>query len=141
MPYATQLLMTNRFGSAEVIAITDRAGTGAINTAVLTDALDQASVEIDGYLAGRYTLPLPSVPRLLEGICCDIARYRLSGAEAQETDAIRNRYRDAIKMLEALRDGKMSIGLDGLNQPVQSGGAVLINAPGRTFSADTLGDY
>ncbi|MCR6494794.1 DUF1320 family protein [Thermomonas sp. S9] len=39
--------------------------------------LDDAQAEIDGYIASRYKLPLPTVPAALARIACDVARYRL----------------------------------------------------------------
>lgn len=143
MSYAVQADMVLRFGDREIIAATDRNNLGFIDATVLAGAIDEAAVEIDGYLSGRWALPLPSVPRLLTGVCCDIARYRLCGAEVQETDAIRNRYKDAVKMLEAMRDGKLSVGLDTTNSNVATGATVKINNGARKFSAvtDTLADY
>ena len=141
MTYAAQQDMIDRFGNAEVVALSDRNQDGLIDAAVVTRAIADAGVEIDGYLAGRYALPLPLVPSLLNGVCCDIARYRLCGADVQETDAIRNRYKDAVKMLEAMRDGKLTLGLDPANNNVGTGNTVLINNGVRTFDADSLGDY
>lgn len=141
MSYAVQSDLVLRFGDREIIAATDRGNLGFIDAAVLSAAIDEAGVEIDGYLSGRYPLPLPSVPRLLTGICCDIARYRLSGADVQETEAIRNRYKDAVKMLVAIRDGKLSLGLDASNQPPATGDTVKINNGVRKINADSLADY
>ncbi len=72
--YATVELMTDRLGRREVIALSDRERTGEPNPVVLADALDEASAEIDTYLAGRYALPLDPIPKMLAGVCCDIAR-------------------------------------------------------------------
>jgi len=141
MPYATQSDMTTLFGEREVIQITDRALLGVIDTAVLADALELASDEIDGYIGGRYALPLSSSPRLLSRVCCDIARYRLLGADAQETEPARNRYRDAIRLLEQVRDGKMTLGLDPAQQPVGTGPTIKINNGRRMFGPGSLDDY
>lgn len=141
MPYATQADMSARFGDREVIALTDRAQLGVVDATVLAGAIEQAGVEIDGYLGGRYVLPLASVPRLLVGICCDIARYRLCGADVQETEPARNRYKDAVRLLENLRDGKLTLGLDPASQPVGTEATVRINNGRRVFGASTLADY
>ena len=141
MAYATQSDMTLRFGSREIIAATDRANAGTVDATVLSGAIDEAGVEIDGYLSARYNLPLPSVPRLLTGICCDIARYRLCGADVQETDAIRNRYKDSVKMLESIRDGKLSLGLDATSSVPATSDTVKINNGRRQFDQDSLADY
>lgn len=139
--YAKQVDMVSVLGEREVIMLTDRRLLGKIDTIVLEDALSLASDEIDAYLDGRYALPLPSVPRLLTRLCCDIARYRLSGGDAQETEPARNRYRDAIKMLESIKRGDLTLGLDPAQQEVPTRSAVQINNGIRTFSRATLADY
>lgn len=139
--YATQSDMVLLFGEKEVRQITDRLLTGAIDTPVLTDALQLASDEIDAYIGSRYPLPLASTPRLLMRVCCDVARYRLLGSDVQETEAARNRYRDAIRTLEQVRDGHMSLGLDMAQQPVGTSDTVGIINGRRVFDADSLSDY
>jgi phage gp36-like protein len=110
MPYATQSDMISEFGEREVIALTDRDNTGLLDAALLDDRLEKASGEIDSYLVGRYSIPLSAVSPLITTYCCDIARYRLSGAQVAEVEAVRNRYKDAIRFLEAVRDGKIDLG-------------------------------
>ena len=141
MTYATQADMEAHLGIKEVIALTDRDFQGVVDAAVLSPALDLASDEIDGYLGGRYTLPLPKIPRLLTRLCCDIARYRLCGSETQETDPVRTRYKDAVSSLKDIRDGKMTLGLDPAQQPVATSSTVQIVNGNRTFSQSALDDY
>ena len=67
MPYATQADMIERFGEREVIALADRDMNGVIDAAVVSSAIALAGHEIEGYLSGRFTLPLSTVPPLLIG--------------------------------------------------------------------------
>lgn len=135
MAYATQTDMVARFGEREVIMLTDRARLGVIDAAVLTYALDQADAEIDPYLAGHYQLPLPTVPRLLVGFACDIARYRLSAGATNDTEEVRNRYLEAVKFLQKIASREVSLGLDTLNKPVAQGVTVkMLTASSRVFS-------
>lgn len=110
MPYATQADMVAEFGEREVIALTDRDNLGYVDEALLTDRLAKASAEIDTYLVGRYSVPLSVVSPLIVTYTCDIARYRLSGAGVTEVDTVRNRYKDALRFLESVRDGKIDLG-------------------------------
>jgi phage gp36-like protein len=139
--YASREDMEARFGEREVIALTDRQGSGAVNEAVLSEALEAADDEINGYLRGRYGLPLPTVPRLITRLACDIARYRLCGAEVTETEPVRNRYKDAVKLLESIAAGKISLGLDESGSVAPEPSGVGISTGPRTFTDETLGDY
>lgn len=91
MSYATQQDMVTRFGLREVVTLTDRNATGAIDVTVLAGGLSAADNEINVYLAGRYDLPLATTPTIVRDFACDIARYRLCSAEVTETKEIRER--------------------------------------------------
>lgn len=128
--YATYADMIARFGERELIQLTDRASAGVPDQVLAEGALDEASAEIDGFIGTRYDVPLPSVPRILVGYCCDIARYRLCGAEVQTTEAIRDRYHDARRFLELVAAGK--VGLGGM-----PGGAGVAPASGDSVKIDS----
>lgn len=145
MPYATPAQMVERFSERECIALSDRTGAGVVDLAQLSaGGLVPASEEIDIHLGRRYALPLAqggvplvSPPAMLVGICCDIARYRLTGTEVQETDPIRRRYNDAVKALQLLADGKAvfaeSPDLVGGSNPNAAGASVKSNSRSRQF--------
>lgn len=152
MAYATTAQMIERFTEREVLALTDRANTGEIDETRLGAAIEAAGSEIDAHLGRRYTLPLTAAgvvlttpPLMLTGLCCDIARYRLSGTEVQETDAIRNRYKDAINVLKMLGNGEMVFAeapdLLPATSPNAGGGTVATNERCRLFGRETLGSY
>ena len=131
--------MIDRFGEQELIELTDRANTGAINATVLTQALIDADAEINAYLASRYTLPLASVPPTLAKCAAEIARYQLYDTRASEQ--VKARYDDAIKFFKLLASGSVSLGLDPVNQPVADVGSVQVKAGTRVFNATNLSDY
>ncbi len=141
MSYATQNDMIERFGEREVRILTDRDNQGLIDATVLSYALAQADAEIDGYLQGRFALPLASVPVLLVGIACDVARYRLAGTDIRETDPIRTRYKDAIKLLASISKGELQLGLAANGQPAPEAGSVRVVEGARVFTPGTLSDY
>lgn len=141
MTYATKQNMIARFGEDEVIALTDRSNVGAVDDAVLDGALVDADNEIDPYLVSRYSLPLANVPKILSGFACDIARYRLSGAGVTETEEVRNRYKDAIKFLDAVASNKISLGLDAIGVAPAAPSSVQVSAPARVFNSDSLDGF
>jgi phage gp36-like protein len=76
-------------------------------------ALVDASDVMNGYLRGRYTLPLLAVSGDFKRYCLAIAVYDLLSARGYNPEAgadgnIRDRYLDAIKWLEGVRDGKIN---------------------------------
>jgi len=136
MSYAVKQDMIYRYGDREVIALTDRTDTGAINDAVLDGALAAADDEMNPYLAGKVRLPLAAVPKVLKHFACDIARYRLCGGQVVETEEIRNRYKDAIRFLENVASGKISLGLDANNAPAPAQNTVQFRPGTRVFSRE-----
>lgn len=141
MSYATLADLTAQFGDHEVIALTDRNRDGIPDQPLADSALQRASDTMDAYLAARYVLPLAVVPHQLVDVCCDIARYKLCGAEVTETEAVRLRYKDALKTLELIRDGKIDIGLTVAGQPVEDIASVHVVGGGRLFDRNSLSDY
>lgn len=136
--YATADDFVLRIGEQQAIELTDRDRTGEINQQVLAVALTDSSSQIDGYLLGRYPLPLVTVPDNLVRICCDIARYRLvSMSEVTTTDEIIERYKLSLKELEQIASGKISLGIATTdNTTDDSVGVVFSNSNNRIFSRD-----
>lgn len=112
MPYADQQYLDSYFGSAEVLIAADRDGDGTADTAVIRNALDSATEEIDSYVGVKYTLPLSAtIPTgVLKRLCADIAMYRMSVNSHSSTDDKRKRYEDAIAWLKKLATGHATLG-------------------------------
>lgn len=139
MTYATQADMISRFDDKEIEQLTDRANVGVINTSVLAMKLADADAEINGYLQGRYALPLTTVPDVLKRLACDIARYHLY--DNRVTDAVRERYKDAIAYLKLVATGTVQLGLDASNQILPVSSAPQTDAPPRLFTHETMKDF
>lgn len=137
--YASREDMVLAFGELECVSLTDRDFTGQIDDAVMTAKLTQASAEIDGYLAGRYPLPWTDTPRVLTGRCCDIARYLMCGAGTQMTEEVRLRYEDAVRYLERVADGRITLGRSPGGEVVRSGTGARFVSNGRAFGRDETG--
>ena len=65
MSYAVKFDLDTRFGIEEILQLSDRDNSGVTDSGVIDAALSDAQVEIDGYLAVRYALPLSSIPLLV----------------------------------------------------------------------------
>ncbi len=128
--------MQQRFGERDLIYLSEREDgpTDVINTAVIEQAINDASDVINGYLAGRYELPLVTVPNLLEQFCCDIARYKLGTNDVPEH--VETRYKDAIKFLMSVAKGELSIGVDALGQDAKVQDTATIQSAGSVFARE-----
>ena len=128
------------FAPADV-AIADEA------LAVITAALVAADGLIDGYLVMRkptpYVVPLSPVPGIVATWARWIGRYLLHKdrvSTEERTDPVVRDYKEAIKFLELLRDGKFALGADD-PLPAPSAGAPQSCGADRQFTMDTLGDF
>ena len=105
--YCTADDLIERFGESELLQLSDEQNTGTLNTAVIDQAITDASNEIDSYLIGSYELPLTTVPEFVKGYACDMARYRLWDDGALEQVTIR--YRTAIKYWRDISTGVLRL--------------------------------
>lgn len=133
--YATEEDLIKRFGN-EVENLKAMLPEGAI-----AEALQDATEEIDSYVAVKYSLPLPSIPSTLQRIACNIARYRLYFQ--QPTDEVENRYKAEIDYLKRIADGKAVLNI--LNQENEVTEEKPKNSPatmpiGTTYRGGVFGD-
>lgn len=142
MPYATQADLEARYGVDELVKLTDRAEppAGVADGETVARALADASNLIDGYLAGRYTLPLSAVPALVATWCAQIARYLLHVHGAPER--VEADYRDAIAQLRDVAAGKLTLQAAGIEPAgADPAGGVRSHAAPRVFDRDILRGY
>jgi len=150
--YATANDLIARYPNRDLVQISNEDPTQTtVNTTVLSQALSDASAEIDGYIASRFALPLSDPPAVLSRLACDIAMYRLQSLRPLHdlTDA-RKRYDDAIELLMRVARGEVTLGLaaDNIEAP-QAAGAVVTQAggdnsgvlPARVFDRGSLKGY
>lgn len=144
MTYATQQDLATRFGTTELVQLTDRANRPAsvIDAEVVARALADADALIDGYLAARpYQLPLASVPPALVRVAADIARFFLHGKAAEKDGAVARAHADAITWLKDVAKGVVVLDVAGAVVPQAGGGTVRVSAPARVFTRDSLRDF
>ena len=122
MSYASQEQLEDRFGERLLIQLTDRSTvpTGVIDPAVVARALADTDAVIDGYLAGRYALPLAETPPLLADLAQAIAIYKLHPFAPDAK--IEQDYKDAIATLNRIATGTVRLELAGV-EPESSGAA------------------
>lgn len=142
MPYATQSEFSEAFGAQLTIELTNLEDPTAttVDATVMTRGLTRASALIDSYLSGRYALPLSTTPEVIKTLCLDIARYYL-GHNAEEKD-VRQRYEDALKVLEQIAKGLLNLGLPPVDEPTAlPQGSPKFSSPDPVFTRDSLRGY
>ncbi|MCI4410409.1 MAG: DUF1320 domain-containing protein [Thiotrichales bacterium] len=113
----------------------DDASMDTMNVAVIEAAVLAAEDRVDAYLQSRYTLPLTHVHSLVSEIVVRLARYNLYSRrpEGSLPDAVKEAYKDAMRELEAIRDGKILLGIstDASGEPVSESQADCSGEPRR----------
>jgi phage gp36-like protein len=112
MAYATQRDLFNLYGEQLLLRLADLDNDGVPDPEPIGDALDSAASIIDAYLSARYQTPIDNPPPVVRDLNVDIGLYRLALSRLKQTEEMRLRYEDAIKLLQAIAAGKASIGLD-----------------------------
>lgn len=141
MDYCTQIQLEARYGEALLVEISDRADvpTGTIDADLITRAITDATALIDGYLAGRYALPLATVPALVTDLAQRIAIYYAHSNVASEK--IGKDYEAALRQLKDIASGLIKLDAGGA-EPAGSGASeVRTNDPERPLSAATMKGY
>ena len=117
MAYANRTDLARRFGEQETASLEDPDNTGSGDVRVSTEALDDATEEVNSYVAVRYALPLPVIPAPLSRACCDVARFRLY--KDRPTEEVKYRYERTVKWLEQLAAGKVLLTFEPALTPAQ----------------------
>lgn len=143
MAYATLNDLLARFGETELLQLSARDNVPGADADFIETTLADADAIIDGYLAGRYAVPVSPTPALLTRIACDLARHALHGKAADET--VKAAHDAALKLLRDLAAGVAVLpgaaAVPPSANPAAPAGTVRVAAPPRVASRDAIGDY
>jgi len=128
MSYASVQDLVERLGEPRLVQLTDlgEPPVGLVDEAVAQRALDDASAEIDGYLVGRYALPLAPVPGVLKVHALTLAHLALLGSAA--SDAEREDGKRVREYLQRVAEGKVLLLPPAQSALPAGAGAVLFSA-------------
>lgn len=121
MAYASVADFKSGIPQRDLIALTDLGieAEGEVQDARIQEALDDASAEIDSYIAKAVgKVPLSPVPRILKVICRDLALHRLYVNIGHSMEARESLRKDAIGYLKSVAAGDAALG-DGGEVPPQ----------------------
>src|SRR3990167_2072302 len=142
MPYSTLTDMKKLIPETAIIQLTDDENTGSSDLARVDEAIAQSDAEIDSYCGGRYTVPFTTVPDIVKKISVDIAIYNLYSRRVEEIPETRaERYKNAMRQLEGIASGKITIGEPDADVPESGGVKTNTTADDRIFTKDKLSGF
>ncbi len=109
---------------------------------VIEDGVRQAEELVDGYLRGRYDLPLDPVPSVLRDAVVYLSRHWLyqRRPEGAIPEAVKDSRKDTLKLLESIRDGVVTLGMP-TGEAAPEPGKIRARARRQQFGDDLLERY
>jgi len=129
--YCTRDDLVDRFGEGDIADLED----GRPNA--MAEAIEDASALIDGYVAGRYPLPLAEVPAILKRIARDLVRYSL---DVDPDDSVTKRRDEAVSYLKDLAKGNAALGVAQAAEP-HSLDVAEMQSDGHVFSRQNTREF
>ena len=144
MPYCTLADLQLAIPAQTLVWLSDDdpAATG-INLSVVDEAIRQAVELVDGYLRGRYLLPISPVPSIIKDMTVNLARHWLYARRPEGNDlpeAVTRTWNAAIKTLEAIRDNRITLGLPSGGSAPEPG-EIKVKARPQRFGSDVLDKF
>ncbi|NIZ12903.1 gp436 family protein [Phaeobacter sp. HF9A] len=138
MPYTTLDQLNDRYGERLLISLTDRdeIATGAVDQDTVDQAIADADALIDGYLKGRYQLPLSDVPAQVAAMSRAISIWNLHVYDAPKQ--IEAGYRDALGQLRDISKGLISLDVAGIEPKTASSQGVMTTDRERPLTEASL---
>jgi phage gp36-like protein len=133
MSYADLADLQQWIDEDKLIRLTDDAGLDAVNESIVSTVLEAASVEIDGYLGAKYSLPFASPPAILTKLNVDIAGHLLHIRREGPNEYWQSQYENAITFLKLVNKGLVSLGV-GDPEGSSQNGTVNITSSTRVFN-------
>lgn len=133
MAYAVKADVQERITDAELVKLTDDAGSGAVDDTKITAALNAASATIDAYAGSRHDLPL-TANDVVKGLAVDLAIYELEKRRRKVRATTLDARDTALKLLRDVSMGRLVLNQDAKEQTA----AHDIKTPDRTDQDDKL---
>ena len=98
----------------DLVQLTNDSGSDTVDTNKINDAVSYVENVIDGYLRGRYDLPLASIPDELRYLTIDFVVYKLYSRRmyTEIPESVRRKYEEVIKTLEKIQKGSFNLGIE-----------------------------
>jgi phage gp36-like protein len=110
--YCNQTDIISIIPEKELINLTqdNPAQSQTVNEDILNENIKLSSEIIDGYVKGKYAVPLSNTPEIIRAIAVDITVYRLYSRRPQKmNDTIKDRYNNALNLLKEVQKGNITL--------------------------------
>lgn len=145
MAYCTITDIEKLLPGSQLVRLTDDEAAGAVDTDRVQEAIDSATEVIDSYIGARVKLPLSDSVPVLGKLCVDIAIFNLYSRVKENIPETREkRYNDAIRFLEKIAEGKISLGVQPPPDPPASGNydqGSRVSVRDKIFDATTMDKF
>lgn len=144
MSIVTQTMLSNRVGAAELVRLTDDAGSSAVNTDVMGRCVAEGEGELLGRIGQRYTLPLlltdAHTLAMVTTMLVDAVVYRLFVHREQGApEEVAKAYRAAVEWASQIASGGLGLaGESALSEAVSQAGQILVETTPRVISRETM---
>lgn len=129
---------------AELVHLTDEAGTGEVNEGLVTVIIADVAAVVDGHLRARYPLPLSTTPALLKSVSVDlvVAELYKRRLRTDVPDSIFAAYKNAMALLDKIQKGLIQLGIETKAEP-SVGGAIRVNkdSQDKLFNKDLMSRF
>ena len=140
MAYCTLSDIKEQIPEDELLQLTDDDALDEIDTSVMDRAIADADAEIDSYCAERHAVPFDPVPLLVRKYSVIIAIYNLFMRRGDIPDDRETNYNNAVKFLQNVAKGIVSLGADAPAETSQDTVGVTTSKSDRIFSAGRVSD-
>ncbi|MDL2320768.1 DUF1320 domain-containing protein [Desulfosarcina sp. OttesenSCG-928-B08] len=141
MAYSSLVAIQDKLPDDTLLRLTDDENGNVIVIDRINSAISWADGWIDAYIGKRHTLPLKTVPMVLESISVDLAIYRLYLRRGNVPEDIEFAYKEAISFLKDVSTGKASLGEEDPDGTPASSEAPRITSDRRLFSRRGLREF
>ena len=144
MAYCTVEDLKKAVSEGTLITLTDDAAAGVVDGDKAEEAIDAGAEEINAWIGKRVALPISGTPpRILRNLNADIAVWNLySRVEIDTPDAWKERYKNAVKMLERFAKGEITLGVQPIpDAPESYSSGIRTSSREKMFGTDTMDKY
>lgn len=140
MTYAVKQNIDDLYGVDLLNKLADKNNDRTADPAVVERGLRSADGIINGYLEGKYNLPINGTSDMLTEIAVDIAVYKIAILRSVRSTEMRQRYEDALALLDKISAGKIGLGIDPGTGTGGTGGTTP-TTPGASMMGRSVNTY